>query len=49
MDSIITFTSIATISLLILSLSFKPLVVVSWLADCLSVVYTPQSNPIQES
>ena len=36
----------ATISLSIYSLSFKSLVTVSWLADCLSIAYTPQSGSI---
>ena len=36
----------ATISLSIYPLSSKPLVIVSQLTHCLSIVYTPQSGPI---
>ena len=47
-DSVIIFASMATISSLIYSLSSKPLVIVLWLANLLSIVHIPQSGPIQE-
>jgi len=48
-DSAIAFVSIATISSSIHPLPSKPLIIVSQLADQLSAVYTPQSDPIWES
>ena len=45
----IVFVSIAVISLPIYPLISKPSVIISWLADCLSIVYTFQSNSIWES